>query len=197
MNRDRHHAAFLPQEEVEHRKLYSEPPAEKKSGDDKPRDRRMIRRLWAGIGVLALIVAVLASVLLYMLVPRPGEELNLQFFAAKVDYNGRIIEEGQAALVGKFTHYGGSKSDEFLLESGQILTLEQETQRLFIMENQKEDRFLLNGAEMNIEISTDKDWCVIHRNGYYYICSTQEDFDPAAIAQMSGIIDPATASKIG
>ena len=198
LNRDKQFAPLLPKEEVEKQKLYSEPLSKPKPGNDKLRDRRMIRRLWAGIGVLALIVVALVSIQLYTVIPRPGEEMQMELYCVKVDFNGRIIEKGKGAFIGQFIHYGGSKSDEFLIKEGNILD---RSWKNFSNEvwTDPDGRLLLGDC---VEIGPNRDWVVVTHNtrpglsGYYYICSTQENFDPAEIAQKSGYIPDDVASKI-
>ena len=197
MNRDKHCTSFIPQEEVEHRKLYSEPLSESTPANDKPRDRRMIRRFWVGIGVLAVIIVALIGVLIFCLIPTP-EDVQLRMYAVQISGNGTVLNEGQFVLSGERMHYPGKlKRDVLAAEEVSILNFNFYPDRaeLHFTDLSEDGHTLLSGFAVDedfnaqhslmLEISADEQWCVIEWGSKFLVCSTNENFDPNEILAQS------------
>ena len=198
MNRDKQFAPLLPKEEVEKQKLYSEPLSKPKPGNDKLRDRRVDPRVWVILGVLVLVAAIVLAVHVYRIQPIRGETMELELYCVKVDIYGKIVDRGTANLQGQFVQYRGVKDEEFWAEPYQIMDKSRKGGNLTCVRT-PDGRLLLGNS---IEIGPNQEWVVFMSGSnretwiYYYICSTQENFDPAEIAQKSSYIPDDVASKI-
>lgn len=191
MNRDKQFAPLLPKEEVEKQKLYSEPLKEPRPGNDAPYDYKKVKQLQISVAVLTALVVILAAANIWfrsMHTPTTDEALDQTYYAVKMNLYGIKSDEGQVSLSGKFVHYGGYDIDEFMLDELQIMGEKVEYERMTCYMADEDDPTHLGHGEFYIRLSGDKERCVIYRNDYYYICSTQEDFDPDAIfAELIGV----------
>ncbi len=198
LNRDKQFAPLLPKEEVEKQKLYSESLSKPKPGKDALRDRRVNPLVWVILGVLVLAAAIVLAVHLYRIQPIYGETMELELYCVKVDIYGKIVDRGTVNLQGQFVQYRGVKDEEFWAEPYQIMDKSRNGGHWTCVRT-PDGRLLLGNS---IEVGPDRDWIVVvsgpPRGTWidYYICSTQEDFDPAEIAQKSSYIPDEIASKI-
>ncbi len=184
MNRDKQFAPLLPKEEVEKQRLYSEPLETPRTVHDAPYDYKKVKRLQIAVAVLTALVVILAAstiLLRTMYTPRIGEALDLEYYAVKMNLYGLKSDKGQVSLSGKFAHYGGYDIDQFMLDSLQIMNNEVTDVQLNCWSGREDGAIVLGHGEFYIVISADTERCVVYKSGYYYICSTQADFDTDAV----------------
>lgn len=186
MMRYKQNNSYQPTEELEHKTLLSDPPETPKDESDAlPKKGR--KGLTSALLILLIVmVAVLTLGYGYFTSPQGDPTpVEYQMYAKEILPNGNVIEKGTFHLSGELLRYpGGFKGDRLQIDELDIMDETFKKNSLRYSTDNTKGHIVLNSGSYIIEISPEGDWCVIHTEYSYYVCSTNENFDTKEILEL-------------